>query len=197
VGINNWQIITSQRDGELKVFSGSKNLPPQIDWVLEREEEYIPKFDEPVKYKLEVTDNDNKVWESKTQELPISQITLQKKMEDLTLADKEISKFSFISFDFNSSELTREHKTIVELVKKMMKKNSTVRIEGYTDRTGDPNRNKTLSEKRALSVAKALGLSQNTAKGMGPTLIFDNDLPEGRFFNRTVNVTVETPVELK
>ncbi len=197
IGISSWEIVTSQSSGDLKIFNGEGPVQPNVDWDIEKEEEFIPRFDEPLKYKLEVTDNDNKLWDSPTQELPVEQITKKRKMEDLTLADKETSKFSFISFPFNSADLTKEHKHIIENVKKIIQKNSTVRIEGYTDRMGDPELNKTLSQRRADNVAKALGVNPSLAKGLGEVQLYDNNLPEGRFFNRTVNVVVETPIQMK
>ncbi|MBI5325829.1 MAG: OmpA family protein [Ignavibacteriae bacterium] len=195
IGISSWEIVTSQTGGDLKIFEGEGQVAPNVDWDIEKEEEFIPKFDEPLKYKLEITDNDNKVWESPAQELPIEQITKKRKMEDLTLADKEISRFSFISFPFNSAELTKEHKHIISIAKSVLQKNSIVRIEGYTDRTGDTELNLTLSQRRAENIARALGLSPSQAKGLGEVMLYDNDLPEGRFFNRTVNIVIETPIE--
>jgi outer membrane protein OmpA-like peptidoglycan-associated protein len=197
IGISRWEIVTSQSSGDLKVFNGDGPVQPNVDWDIEKEEEFIPRFDEPLKYKLEVTDNDNKLWASPTQELPVEQITKKRKMEDLTLADKETSKFSFISFAFNSFDLTKEHRHIIDNVKKTIQKNSIIKIEGYTDRMGDPALNLTLSQRRAENIAKALGINPNQAKGLGETKLYDNDLPEGRFFNRTVHVVVETPIEMK
>ncbi len=194
IGVSSWEIVTSQSGGDLKIFQGEGPVEPNVDWDIEKEEEFIPKFDESLKYKLEITDNDNKVWESPTQELPIEQLTKKRKMEDLTLADKEISRFSFISFPFNSAELTKEHKHIINIAKSVLEKNSVVRIEGYTDRTGDVELNLSLSQRRAENIARALGIDPRQAKGLGEVMIYDNDLPEGRFFNRTVNIVIETPI---
>ena len=69
-----------------------------------------------------------------------------------------------------------------------------VHVTGYTDRMGDAGHNKTLSLSRARVAADALGFSQIRAQGMGPTAMYDNNLPEGRFYCRTVDSTVERPV---
>ncbi|TAL69432.1 MAG: hypothetical protein EPN82_06250 [Bacteroidetes bacterium] len=196
-GVSSWEIVTSQTGGDLKIFQGDGPVSPNVDWDIEKEEEFIPRFDEPLKYKLEITDNDNKVWESPAQELPIEQITKKRKMEDLTLADKEISRFSFISFPFNSAELTKEHKHIISIARSVLQKNSIVKIEGYTDRTGDPELNLSLSQRRAENIARALGINPAQAKGLGEVPLYDNDKPEGRFFNRTVNIVIETPIEAR
>ena len=53
-----------------------------------------------------------------------------------------------------------------------------------------------LSTRRAEYTAKALNLPFNTAKGYGKEQeLYDSNLPEGRMYNRTVNIVVETPVE--
>ena len=69
-------------------------------------------------------------------------------------------------------------------------------IVGYTDRLGEEQHNQELSAQRALSTARALGVPTSSASGAGESqLLFDNNLPEGRFYSRTVNVTIKTPVE--
>jgi outer membrane protein OmpA-like peptidoglycan-associated protein len=90
--------------------------------------------------------------------------------------------------------LTKEHKQIISIAKRVMGKNSTVKIEGYTDRIGNAELNLSLSQRRAENIARALGVNPGQAKGLGEQLIYDNDLQEGRFFSRTVNIVIETPI---
>lgn len=72
----------------------------------------------------------------------------------------------------------------------------TVQVEGYTDSTGSPAYNQTLSENRADTVRNFLvqnGVSQNnvTAKGYGATDFVDtNATAAGRAQNRRVNMIV-------
>ena len=41
-----------------------------------------------------------------------------------------------------------------------------------------------------------LFLSKDNAKGLGESvLLYDNDIPEGRFYCRTVEVILETPLD--
>ena len=48
---------------------------------------------------------------------------------------------------------------------------------------------------RADAAAQALGIPVKEAVGRGEKeLLYDNDLPEGRYYCRTVTVIVETPV---
>jgi outer membrane protein OmpA-like peptidoglycan-associated protein len=78
-----------------------------------------------------------------------------------------------------------------------------VLIQGYTDEMGDPAHNDELSESRADNVRTRLeGLLRT--EGVEPSALdihsqgrgsrdlpYDNNLPEGRFFSRTVNITIE------
>lgn len=74
--------------------------------------------------------------------------------------------------------------------------NLKVQVEGYTDSTGTPAYNQTLSENRADSVRNFLvqnGVPQDnvTAKGFGATnFVADNNTASGRQQNRRVNLVV-------
>ncbi len=72
---------------------------------------------------------------------------------------------------------------------------SKVTIQGYTDRIGDPAHNLQLSNNRAQATSRAIGFPNAKVTGRGETALHDNDLPEGRFYSRTVNVVIERPIE--
>jgi OOP family OmpA-OmpF porin len=77
-----------------------------------------------------------------------------------------------------------------------LNKESKVVATGYTDHLGNAEVNQRLSDGRAKSVADALKAGQVTSLGVGARRpLYNNDLPEGRFYNRTVEVRVETPVD--
>lgn len=197
MGIQSWKIKTSQNGRELRVFSGLGEPPQSIDWEVEREEEqvFVPRFDEPLTYKLEVIDNDNKVWESPPQKMEVEQITIEKKLFEL-IEDKEIDKFSLILFDFNKAELSKDNAGIVQIAKDRIRENSEVKITGYTDRQGDEELNKNLSKRRADATAKALGIPLDQSFGVGESiLLYNNDTPEGRFYSRTVIIEIITTIE--
>lgn len=194
MGINKWKIIASQSAGDIKVFSGSGVPPASIEWDLSKEYEAVPKLNEPLNYRLEVVDNDNKVWSSQIQMLPVEQYTLERKILE-QIEDKEIDRFSLILFGFNSAELGESNIKIAEFAKRRIYPNSTVEIKGYSDRIGEERFNLELSQRRALAAARALGVDPKSAVGLGNSvLLYDNDLPEGRFYCRTVNIEIITPI---
>lgn len=195
IGVDRWQLITSQSQGVVKVFEGQGDIPKVIEWRVEYEQQNVPKFDEPLKYKLIVYDKDNKKWESETLELPVQIMTIEKKIVE-QVADKQIDRFSLILFKFGQSDISGDNLKIAEIAKKRIKSNSTVKIEGFTDRIGNEQTNLELSTKRALETAKVLGVDPRFAKGLGESrLLYDNNLPEGRFYCRTVNIEIVTPIE--
>ena len=85
-------------------------------------------------------------------------------------------------------------------MKRAITARSKVTIYGYADRTGSQEINSKLALKRCRSVQKALGASLRNIpvdlQAIGSDrLLFDNDIPEGRNYCRTVRIVVETGME--
>lgn len=104
----------------------------------------------------------------------------------------EIDRYILMLFDFGKDNLTPANEKIVHFIKSRIEEGSKVNIVGTTDRSGNPDYNKKLSERRAQSVAKVLNIPSATVQGLGvDTVTYNNDLPEGRFHARTVKIEVE------
>lgn len=109
---------------------------------------------------------------------------------------------SEILFPTNSSYLTDKAKENIKSLVDVVKQQGDARIvvEGHSDKTGTPEYNKWLSDKRAASVkalAVSLGLPESSIStiGYGDTKpVADNKTPEGRAKNRRVEVII-TPVK--
>lgn len=108
-----------------------------------------------------------------------------------------------ILFDFDRSKaIDAYEKFLAEVVTPLIPENGTVIIHGHTDIIGDENYNHTLSGERANGAQQVIerALSRSGKKkvrfetygfgeneGMAP---FENNLPEQRFYNRTVIIDI-------
>ena len=117
------------------------------------------------------------------------------------LSDKTRENYNLILFKYNSSEMGKwNSKILEEYVYDRIKPNSDVTVNGYTDILGTDDYNKKLSQNRADATKRVI--QQKTSKyktlqsvGYGKTQpLYPNEVPEGRYYNRTVQVVVETPI---
>ncbi|HUR11956.1 MAG TPA: hypothetical protein VM012_11330 [Flavitalea sp.] len=108
-----------------------------------------------------------------------------------------------ILFDFDKSKsIASYEKFLTEIVTPLIPENGMVMIHGHTDVIGDEKYNLALSYERAIGVQQIIerALSQSGKKGvtfetfgfgkdamMAP---FENNLPEERFYNRTVIIDI-------
>lgn len=118
-------------------------------------------------------------------------------------AVKTLEKYNLILFPFDKFEAGPFNERILkEWVYPRVKGTSEIKVEGHTDVVGQDEHNKRLSERRAGAVegairGKTAGKYQAlSSRGTGEEEpLFNNLLPEERFFNRTVQVIIETPLE--
>lgn len=102
----------------------------------------------------------------------------------------------YINFDVDKATIKPESKPIIDQIVSLLKGNPALKvsIEGHTDNTGTPQRNKTLSEQRAKAVTDAIvreGVDRGRLSSVGwgqdkPTA--DNGTEEGRATNRSVKL---------
>ncbi len=108
-----------------------------------------------------------------------------------------------LDFGVGSSQLRSGQEALVGKLVDAIKRfpDTSIRVEGHTDDTGNRAANLALSEKRAATVAsllaKKLGVAPDTipTKGYGPDRpVAPNSTPEGRARNRRIDVVI-TPQE--
>lgn len=199
--VRSWELIAGQElDGAaenapLKTMSGEGELPGTIDWNLEDEQQTVPRFDTPLQYRLRITDSLDQVVETELASLPVEQVTVSKKRRE-RIADKYIDRYSLILFDFDRAEFNEANERIGEFIRARLREGASVTITGYTDRIGEDDYNLDLSRRRAAKTADNLSTSEADVSGVGESVeLYENDLPEGRFYSRTVTIVVETPVD--
>jgi len=118
-----------------------------------------------------------------------------------TVSNYEVSRLSLIVFDYDRADISSQNQEMMRrVVTSATATGSTATIIGSTDRLGEFDHNMELSVSRAKSVENfvrsiAPGLQIQEVKGVGPNpSLFDNSLPEGRFYCRTVTLQITTPL---
>lgn len=114
----------------------------------------------------------------------------------------ELSRLSLIVFEYDESSLSEKNRTMMnQFLQQEIRTDSKVTIVGSTDKLGERDYNLELSESRAKTVESFMRKSQQninitSVKGIGvSTKLFDNALPEGRYYCRTVSIEVENPIQ--
>lgn len=121
-----------------------------------------------------------------------------------TVSNFEVSRLSLIVFDYDRSDISDQNKEMMrKVVTASTREGSTAKIIGTTDKLGELEHNMELSQERANSVENfvrsiAPSLTIQEVKGVGPEMLpYDNTLPEGRFYCRTVSLQITTPVRVR
>ena len=162
---------------------------------LKKDQNLIPLFKEPLLYQMKLTDKKGNTFTTDEKSLPLQLLTIKEKRIE-RIDDYEIQKFSLILFDFDKSDIIGQNKKIIDLIKSRIKPESIIEIKGYTDRTGDDDYNLKLSDRRAKSTQTLLGRNDAETTGIGESeILYDNNLPEGRIYCRTVEITVKTKIK--
>ncbi len=194
-GVARWTVTATQSGQKLKEFSGAGAIPATLDWNVNEEKSSVPRAPDTITYRLDLTDSTGQSLTAPLGSLPVEQITIRKKRVE-RIADREIDRYSLILFDFDQSDLNPANRRIAEFIKGRVSPAAEVSITGYTDRVGEADHNLKLSQDRAQTVARTLNVTPKNQRGLGESAPpYSNDLPEGRFYSRTVNIVVETMVE--
>jgi outer membrane protein OmpA-like peptidoglycan-associated protein len=202
-GVRSWRINVTQAGTVLGRYSSDQSGGidnSDLSWKIDHDG-----FDDklsPVVAELEVIDSVGSRVEA-IDELPL-QMKHQVKVVDgriIRIGNQEHISYTLVGFDFDLAELTWQNKQAIEEIARLTRTGATVRVIGYTDRIGDPERNDRLSIDRANNTARALrkalkeiGVKNVSidARGEGvETERFTNDFPEGRVLSRGVSIFVD------
>ena len=192
-GLKSWQVNVRQDDEMIRSYDGD-NFTRELEWQVE--ERPVPKLETPVNVELLMEDrlgSSNSV----ERDIEIKQITVRKKKIEQQ-QDMRIDRFDLIVFDYDKAEIPQSQTDIMRKIKSGIEPDSKVIIKGYADRTGDPEYNMELTSRRAQSVQDFLDVDRKNLEliPMGSKVeLYNNDLPQGRAYSRTVRITVKTPIE--
>ena len=199
-GIANWQLdsysgLNSRTRTLLKRYSGEGEVIQNIDWNVNDHAYKFNSSDTILHYEMLLTDKKSRKTIVYKGDLGIDRVALKQKRSEL-IGDVRKDKFSLILFDYNKADLGIENEKIISIVKKYIQDNSQVVISGFTDQIGNSTYNLKLSRLRAMQANKLLNYQNTKVQAFGESrLLYDNELPEGRFYCRTVQIEVITPLE--
>jgi len=186
-----WDVTTETSNKKITNLKGSKPVAPvSIPFSNEVIKE-ISKSNS-VKVTVKGEDSYKQSFES-TIEVPVEKtFVLRQNEETKTTTNVTKEVYNLLLFDYNSSQLTEVQKKSLAIIRDRISPSSTVVIKGYSDKSGTEEVNKTLSLNRAKTVAAILGVtSRAEIVGIGSSQqLFPNELPEGRFYSRTVVVEI-------
>ena len=148
---------------------------------------------------LFVTTRSGAVCSSEPVEIPTMQVSTQERVVAIG-EEKTMEDYSLILFPFGSAEAGPVNERVMrDYVFGRIFPTSDIVVTGLTDIVGLHETNMRLSERRAATVRNGIQRSSGgrfksmTVRGVGPNEpLYPNDIPEGRFYNRTVNVKIES-----
>ena len=202
-GVQRTTLNVKQGERALKLFSipgkpdSTLDWNPIIDWNTINDQASAPSLPDALKFGLDVVDKKGEEAHP-IGAIPVELITVAKKRE-AGVVDKQLAIYRLILFDFNSPSVgTNNARIINSFIMDNLQDKSKVDITGFTDKLGNPEVNMKLSSGRAKSVADFIKWRDTQARGVGGTRPqYTNETPEGRIYNRSVEVRVETPVMLQ
>lgn len=188
--IARWE-LTARRNEETFVHqSGIGNPPGTLQWTISDSLARVVNERDSIRCSLRVTDQDGR---SSSSEMAVPVYKSRNSFE--------VGRLSLIVFDFDKSDISTQNQSMIErFVAKSIQPRSNVLITGSTDRLGEAEHNMELSTARATAVRDVLLrqkpiLNYLESKGIGEAPdLYDNNIPEGRYYCRTVSVNVTTPV---
>jgi outer membrane protein OmpA-like peptidoglycan-associated protein len=176
-------------------------VSPAYSWGKNDDPDSIPKNETPYTAQLVVYSQDGKECRSAEIQIPVEIVTNEEKRRE-RLVDSTRDIYSLVLFKFNSPEAGPLNDRILhEYIYQDVRPGARIEVIGHTDVVGLDDANLRLSQARAKTVTD--GIRKNVKAGVFANLdgkgvgeldaLYPNELPEGRFYNRTVQVRITTP----
>jgi len=177
-----------------------------VTWNWRGNDGELPPDNTPLEVRMLVIDQSGRQCLSAPQAINVRRITTEEKkrerITDNNAIDRTLERYNLIMFPFDKSDVGPMNSRILrEYVLPRLFESSDALVVGHTDVIGETQYNQTLSQSRGGNAKEDLARLAKSkyktleSKGVGEEEpLFDNRLPEGRFYNRTVQVIIETPV---
>ncbi len=173
----------------------------RVEWDWMNTDFDYPADDVPFTAQLVITTQTGAECKSEPAVIPVMQVSSERKRVE-TGQDSTLERYSLILFPFDSDNAGPVNQRIMkEYVYSRVKPTSYIEVIGHTDVVGMFDHNKRLSDRRSETVR--IGINSQSGGRYGTLIqegvgeedpLYTNDLPEGRFYNRTVQVIIKTPL---
>ena len=200
VDITSWKVTAANSTGNLTNLAGSGAPAAEIQIPLPVKDLQALAAGGDISVNMEIVDKNGQTEMLYSEPVKVNVIRTSERIaqkQELKVQEK----YALILFDFNKDTLSSLNQEIVKrLADRIMKlPKATAEITGHTDNIGKEAYNIKLSDRRALAVYKKLAAECGKEaskrihyKGAGSkAALYDNMIPEGRGFNRTVTITLE------
>jgi outer membrane protein OmpA-like peptidoglycan-associated protein len=178
--------------------SENTGVPGEISWAFKNEEVRNLRDNSKLLASLDVKTLAGDVLKD-SRPVAVKHMITSRRFNGEIVRDSIIERYNLMFFDFDTPRISAFNTQVISLIQSRLKTSSSLRITGLTDRIGADAYNLKLSGERAKSAENAIKArivpEAISTTGRGEDLIYDNDLPEGRFYNRTVIIEVATPLE--
>lgn len=211
-GIGEWSVEAKQNEASsasrrsaterykrLFAKQGTSSEEKIFEWAIAKSEN-LPQSREPIEVELRAASspdaNSPVVYNTSVRTIPVSLVSVADK-ERQRVADKRTDSYTLFSFAYGTNAPisgNADVQRVVAAIKQTLKPGAQVTVSGYTDTRGNEITNGILAQQRANAVAGLIAFPNMIINSFGATKINDNALPEGRFYNRFVQVDVQTPL---
>jgi outer membrane protein OmpA-like peptidoglycan-associated protein len=203
-GLQAWKLEALQDGMPLKTVRGGDRYPSSYEWNLASAPlDSLPQNAREITFRVEATDNNGRVARSLVQTVPVEiQAGSGKKPSGTTPNTSSNVKtdiytvYSTVRGEnaFSSADASVQRQ-LLNIMRKGIKPNSKLMISGYTDARTPADKAREITEQEAQNVANQLNLQDVMITAGGISSLHDNSLPEGRFYNRFVQVEIRNIVK--
>jgi outer membrane protein OmpA-like peptidoglycan-associated protein len=193
-GLQAWKLEIAQDDTPLKTVRGGETYPKTFEWNLANAPlDSLPQTTQEISLRIEATDRNSRTARSPFTSLPVEMVSAAKAKGTRTEIYHIYSSMQGISA-FSSADASVQRQ-LLTIMRKGVKPGAKIAITGYVDARLSTDNAKALTEQQAQNVANQLNMPDIIAAGGGVASFYNNTLPEGRLYNRFVQVEIKSAVK--
>lgn len=194
-GLQTWKLEASQDGDVLKTVRGGNRYPNAYEWNLASAPlDSLPQNTREITLRVEATDNNSKVARSPVQSIPVEMQSGGRKSSNVRTDIYTVYSTMRGENAFGTADASVQRQ-LLNIMRKGIKPNSKLMITGFTDARTPQENARPITEQAAQNVANQLNLQDSMVNAGGISSLHDNSLPEGRFYNRFVQVEIRNIVK--